>query len=71
MKKKEVVFYYRGEVERWSMGDPASMKNPWHRGYSEDGHYGGVTYPWRTKSECRKEATARGLRAVFVEERKP
>jgi len=37
MKKKEVVFYYRGDVERSRMGDSASMRNPWQRGYSEDG----------------------------------
>ena len=64
-KEQEIVYYYRGNVERWSM---SSRGNPWRRGYSANSKDGFPLYPWSTKRECQSEAKKLGLRAVFVED---
>lgn len=63
MKKPTITFYYRGQVERLSL---RSRRSPWRDAYSEQGAYGGPSYPWMTYRECQAEAKARGCRAVFV-----
>ena len=54
---------YRGQIER-------GPRYEWRDGYSRTTETGAVEYPWLTKTECRAEAKARGLRAVFYRDGK-
>lgn len=55
-KRPQVVFFYRGRVERASGWLPA---------FSAVGEGGGALYPWRTKRECQSMARREGKQAVF------
>lgn len=61
MNKKEIVYTYRGHIER-------GADYHWTDGYSATTDEGHVLYPWMTKQECRQEAKRKGARAVFVDE---
>ena len=63
MKRPEIKFYYRGDIER---GDLVKGYR-WTRGYSPNSEEGFVTYPWMTKRECQRSAMRTGAKAVFVE----
>ena len=65
MKKPEIVYYYRGLIERVTVRGRGS----WIPGYSVNGSNGGITYPWKGKRACQAEARDKGCRAVFVEKR--
>lgn len=56
-KRPERAYHFRGGIERGARYD-------WKDGYSETIN-GNVSYPWSTRTECRKEALADGYRAVF------
>ena len=58
MPKSEVVYVYRGQVERGS-------RYAWREGYSETTADGGILYPWMTYRECQADAKRRGARARF------
>jgi hypothetical protein len=65
--KRDVTFYYRGQIERW---DKRSRSCKWVSGYSENAYRDGKTYimyPWMTKEECRKDVERWGFKAVFNE----
>lgn len=56
---KTIIYIYRGLIEHGRR---------WVEGYSETTQSGTVIYPWLSKSACRKEARAKGAKAVFVRE---
>ena len=61
-KRKQIVYYYRGPIER-------GAAYCWVDGYSETmGGY--IVYPWNTRGELRLEAKRKGLKAVFVRDNK-
>ena len=66
MKRTDKVYYYRGDIERFSMETGYSA---WIRGYSPNSDDGRGTYPWSGKRMCQTEAKKAGYKAVFVETR--
>jgi hypothetical protein len=56
--KKEIIFYHRGFIER-------GAKYKWVEGFSSNSDNDLMLYPWQTKSECRREAKALGLKCRF------
>jgi len=69
MKTQHKRYDYRGRIERGCGKDRPDFK--WTEGYSETLPDGTVSFPWLTKSEARKEASADGKRAVFYRSGKP
>lgn len=63
MKREEVVYTYRGQIERGGM----KSGYRWSMGYSATPPGGGMYYPWNTKKECQSEAKRVGKKAVFVD----
>ena len=63
-KRKPLIYHYRGPIERGS-------NYAWRDGYSSKGKGGGVIYPWSTRRECKSEAKAMGMKAVFWRDGKP
>lgn len=61
MTKKEIVFFYRGQIE---IGDQRHGYR-WVDGYSRQGDGGGIIYPWSSRRVCQHEARLEGARAVF------
>ena len=61
-KREQIVYYYRGTVARGL--DYHSVD-----GYSES-RGGAVVYPWDTRGDLRRQAKAKGLKAVFVRDNK-
>lgn len=59
-EKPVIIYYYRGPIERLYL-----RGGKWIDGYSENGPFGEVRYPWCGKRECQADAKARGCRAVF------
>lgn len=57
-KLPELVFYYRGRVER-------GKRFEWRKAYSPNGPLGEIVYPWLTRRECQILARKEGKRAVF------
>jgi hypothetical protein len=63
-KAKEIVYTYRGGIERGIGGSYV-----WKDGYSATSPDGGAYYPWMTKRECQTDAKKQGGKAVFDETR--
>ena len=63
-KLPQVVYWYRGPVEKPKQvkGRPAGYK--FVDGFSEQGAHG-PCYPWMTRRECLLDARKRGVRALF------
>lgn len=57
--KVVVVYHLRGQIERGSAYH-------WTNGYSEDIGTN-VSYPWQTKTECKKDAIRRQAKARFCQ----
>ena len=56
--KEELIFLYRGSIERWS---PSRRNYVWYDGFSTEPE----TQPWSTRRECHAEARRRGRKAIF------
>jgi hypothetical protein len=65
-KRKEIIYHYRGGIERGAGG-----RYVWRDGYSETTPDGGILYPWMTRKECRHDAVVQGGKAVFYHDGKP
>lgn len=62
MKRKQITYYYRGEVERGTGGP----RYGWHPAWSPNGEDGkGETFPWMTRKECLLDAKAQDATAIF------
>jgi hypothetical protein len=59
--RPEIVFHYRGEIER---GSARGYK--WHEGWSRNSPNGGIEYPWLTRREAQRYAISLGGKAVFA-----
>lgn len=61
MKRKQITYYYRGEVERGN-GKPGY---DWHPAWSANNEEGRALYPWLTRKECLEDAKRQGATAIF------
>jgi hypothetical protein len=63
-KQKEarptILYRYRGDI--YPVGNTAERAVD---GFSDDGEYGDVNYPWVTRQQCLDDARAEGCRARF------
>lgn len=64
----EIVYIYRGGVERPIHRQGRALTYGWHQGYSEADEDGHIQFPWMTMAECRKAAQRVGRDARFVRE---
>jgi hypothetical protein len=67
--KKEIVYHYRGLIERLYVRGRGcrgrNVRGAWIEAYSENSGDGGVMYPWMGKRQCQAEARERGCVARF------
>lgn len=59
----EKVYFYRGQVQRWSS---RFKRYTWLDGYSPNSPDGNPIYPWVTGDEARQEGKQGGFRPKFV-----